>query len=89
MSQSLTIRVRGRESGQDALVDMLSVDFNAYWQPEEENYFKRLKVGGLLSLWHDLTGSEYESKDKSKCGIAVRFTEWYRDTASKWLPKQF
>ena len=97
VAQTLRIDVRGKPE-QDALVELLGVDFAAYWRPNADNYFGRLTKPQLLEQFGPVIGQEWsEWHDDAKKSAIVdsldeRFSEKPKskdDPKATWIPAQF
>lgn len=97
VAQSLRIGVRGKPE-QDALVDLLGVDFPSYWRPNADNYFGRLTKPQLLEQFGPVIGQEWTDwhDDAKKSAIVdsldERFSEKSKskdDPKAIWIPEQF
>ena len=96
--QSLQIGVRGVNTTQDALVDMLSVDFTCYWQPTKDNYLSRLSKPLLLATFAPLRHKDWAAMygDMKKSVVVESTQEWFtstsksdNDNAVTWMPPEF
>ncbi|PLW67795.1 ParB/RepB/Spo0J family partition protein [Pseudohalioglobus lutimaris] len=97
VAQTLRIGVRGKPE-QDALVDLLGVDFSSYWRPNANNYFGRLTKPQLLEQFGPVIGQEWTDwhDDAKKSAIVdsldERFSEKPKskdDSKAIWIPEQF
>ena len=98
VAQSLQIGVRGANTTQDALVDMLSVDFTCYWQPTKDNYLSRLSKSLLLATFAPLRHKDWAAmySDMKKSAVVESMHEWFtsapdsdNDSVVTWMPPEF
>lgn len=98
VAQSLQIGVRGVNTTQDALVDMLSVDFADYWQPTKDNYLSRLSKPLLLATFSPLRHKDWAAmySDMKKSAVVESMHEWFssapdsaNNKAVTWMPPEF
>ncbi|PCJ37356.1 MAG: hypothetical protein COA75_03630 [Cellvibrionales bacterium] len=98
VAQSLQVGVRGANATQDALVDMLSVDFTGYWQPTKDNYLSRLSKPLLLTTFAPLRHKDWAAMygDMKKSAVVESMHEWLtstpksnNDRAVTWMPSEF
>lgn len=97
VAQTLRIGVRGKPE-QDALVDLLNVDFPSYWRPNADNYFGRLTKPQLLAQFGPVIGQEWTDwhDDAKKSAIVESLDERFLekpkskdDPRAAWIPEQF
>jgi len=96
VAQSLQVEVRGANATQDALVDMLSVDFTGYWQPTKDNYLSRLSKPLLLTTFAPLRHKDWAAMygDMKKSAVVESMHEWFtrkpdNDNMVTWMPQEF
>lgn len=98
VTQSLQIGVRGTNTTQDALVDMLSIDFTDYWQPTKDNYLSRLSKPLLLATFAPLRHKDWVDMygDMKKSAVVESMHEWFtstpdsdNDSVTTWMPPEF
>ena len=97
VAHTLRIGVRGQPE-QDALVDLLNVDFPSYWRPNADNYFGRLTKPQLLEQFGPVLGQEWTDwhDDAKKSTVVESLDERFLekptskdDPKATWIPEQF